>query len=967
MKFIHILHILIVRFTYFTMNKLKGDTYEYSVRNLFSKTETIWLWQEVPESVLRKIGYIGDWNEYRINKRTNKINNLPDLGCDLILFSNNKYCCIQCKNYESRNVTLNDLGTFYFLIYKYNLIGKVFYSKSISRNILDHKNIKIISDGYAFDDKIQYIKQPLINLKYNFPMNKLNEKLLNNPYYYQVDAYNELKNKNRTILQLPCGMGKTLIGIMLAKDYKQIIILSPLKAHAKQNLNRYQNELSNYNGLLVNSDNIGTRNTIKIKNFIHRNDDIILSFTYQSCDILIDIIKLLNNYIIIIDEFHNLSYNEITTYTPLSNLLNNIEYKILFMSATPRLYDDDENEIINYKIFGNIDYSFDMGKAIKENYICDYNIYLPDISKKIIETGVKEIFNINDFTADEQIIIKAKYILRASYEIGNKKCIIYLSSHDECNKFVSILNKLNRDYFYNNDIFIDTIISDTSDNKRDEIINTFKQHNGKAFICSIRILDECIDIVECDSIFITKPSENKTRNIQRLCRANRKDFNNPNKISSIYLWCDEWKDCVHMIQHLKDYESSFSVDKVKIFDHTSTKNLCEKSRNNKVDYTVLDNLIIGIKKSPDWVERLDQVKKYINENKKRPSITDKNLEIKSLGIWLSNQTSHLKRNEYTMTNSIIKESWLKFIEEYKQYFNTTEEIWLENYNKLLSYLDKNNKRPSSKSKDKKIKFLGKWLVQQQINFKNNKFSKNQLSIWNNFVNKYKIYLEYDKESLEEKWVNKLNEVKLYIDKNKTKPSRTSTNKEIKSLGIWINRQQNNYRDKKCIMKIEHIRTLWDKFIDDYQEYFLSNEEQWYINIDKLKNYIDIYKSRPSSRNEDREIHLLASWYDEQNKIYSKELGIMKDIKIRTVWSIFLENYKHILIPKKEKWFISLDKLINYLDIYNTLPSLSNKDKEIKILAEWYVRNKYYYKTNKKAMHHEKNRIAWDQFIEKYKL
>ena len=65
------------------------------------------------------------------------------------------------------------------------------------------------------------------------------------------------KNNDRGILSLPCGTGKTYTSYLISKNYNQIVILSPLKEFAKQNLTKYVEYGYEYNTLLVDSD--GTR------------------------------------------------------------------------------------------------------------------------------------------------------------------------------------------------------------------------------------------------------------------------------------------------------------------------------------------------------------------------------------------------------------------------------------------------------------------------------------------------------------------------------------------------------------------------------------------------------------------------------------------------------------------------------------------------------------------------------------
>jgi hypothetical protein len=91
--------------------------------------------------------------------------------------------------------------------------------------------------------------------------------------------------------------------------------------------------------------------------------------------------------------------------------------------------------------------------------------------------------------------------------------------------------------------------------------------------------------------------------------------------------------------------------------------------------------------------------------------------------------------------------------------------------------------------------------------------------WTNFINddKYKEYF-LDNDIV---WYNTLEKVKKYIDENKKRPSCMSKDKEIKTLGVWISTQQNNYKTKSYIMSSEEIYNQWTDFINDdkYKEYF----------------------------------------------------------------------------------------------------------------------------------------------------
>lgn len=61
-----------------------------------------------------------------------------------------------------------------------------------------------------------------------------------------------------------------------------------------------------------------------------------------------------------------------------------------------------------------------------------------------------------------------------------------------------------------------------------------------------------------------------------------------------------------------------------------------------------------------------------------------------------------------MKNKEIYDKWTSFINEpkYEQYLLSNEDIWLNNLKYLKNYINKNNKKPSTKYENKDIKSLG---------------------------------------------------------------------------------------------------------------------------------------------------------------------------------------------------------------------------------------------------------------------
>jgi DNA repair protein RadD len=69
-----------------------------------------------------------------------------------------------------------------------------------------------------------------------------------------------------------------------------------------------------------------------------------------------------------------------------------------------------------------------------------------------------------------------------------------------------------------------------------------------------------------------------------------------------------------------------------------------------------------------WFNNLKLVEDYIIENNKRPSIHDKDIEIKKISSWIFTQQKNYLKNEYIMKDNKIKKHWEEFIKKFEQYF-----------------------------------------------------------------------------------------------------------------------------------------------------------------------------------------------------------------------------------------------------------------------------------------------------------
>ena len=304
-------------------------------------------------------------------------------------------------------------------------------------------------------------------------------------------------------------------------NFSKIIIISPLREFANQNLKKFIEYGYNSQSLLVDTD--GERNLDNIKEIIKKNKRLLISTTYKSMDLIKDCLDLFENVLFIIDEFHNLSKANINNIDNDIYKLLKSNHKILFMSATPRIYDieNDEEEYDVNELFGEIVYKMDFKDAISNKYITDYKIWLPSIHENNEE--MNEELSIYDI--EDDIRNRCNYLYSCILNNHSRKIIIYCKDLNDMNKMMDTMKILNNYYLIEIDIY--GINCEASENYRKEIMNKFANNNDKIqLLFNIKILNECIDIPSCDSIYISYPPHNKITIIQRINRTTRIDKNN---------------------------------------------------------------------------------------------------------------------------------------------------------------------------------------------------------------------------------------------------------------------------------------------------------------------------------------------------------------------------------------------------------------------------------------------------------
>ena len=679
-----------------SFNKIHATDYEHYCIKYHQENyenQITYHWSNIPEMFLQESGFITDSNKTRmqrmLDKKNGKINSIQEYGLDgmskEMINGKPSYSGLQMKLYE-RTLTGNDLGTYWQVI-----LCRLFIKSKLARGHLYHSSkLEInLSDDIKNTDGIITSTQ----IKNPFLKNAIVSKTKLEKDFVLKDYQKEaIKILNKTLwfgirlLNIPCGMGKTVICAHHLKDtdYKTILMASPLKIHAKQLLDRVKQFLPNHKTLLLDSDTGGSRDFKDIEKIIKGKS--LISATYKSAEDLFgqlfndeesdddsdsdtdsddsecdsdadsecdsdadDKPKYdLSNSLLIIDEAHNLMNN-----AKFIKLIKKFP-KTLLMTATPPANMDD---IIGCKTI----YKYDMKPAIENKHICGYKFYLPVIEGKEVSIEIpKELKKL-----DDDLCKKGLFIINGMLKTGSRRCIVFLTNTEEYEGFKSAVKEI-MDKYHGLPYWINFIFSDTTQKNREQILSDFQKKEDRLdtikFLCAVRILDEGVDIIKCDSNFITKIGDHTSdiRTLQRICRSNRIDEENVNKVASCFVWCDDLNKTVNMLQLLKNNDIDFNKKICVInsnYDKENTVETIAIVQKQNMDLTKFIN--IKCKSFEEmWTDKKELLFKFCDDNKRCIRSQELYGDYK-LGAWLNSQNRQILSSSSERYIALSKNVYVK--------------------------------------------------------------------------------------------------------------------------------------------------------------------------------------------------------------------------------------------------------------------------------------------------------------------
>ncbi|MDC0545482.1 DEAD/DEAH box helicase family protein [Gammaproteobacteria bacterium] len=535
--------------------KFKGDVFErvtqaylLTLPEYKSKLDKVWLNEEIPQQVLKKL-------------------NLPptDFGIDLVAKTkSNEYWTIQCKFKSTKNaLTYKELSTFSSLSFV--------TAKHISLAIVAHTSTKPIRNRQFLGKVTEIGSGAWRNISEDEWENirktcshKAIRLVKRKPRPHQRQAIKDskrhfLKNKeSRGKLIMPCATGKSLAAFWIAEslEAKKIIVAVPSLSLIKQSLNDWTKEYL-ANGVVpewlcvcsdestgkvdideFNTDtyDLGIPTTTKkqeIVKFLKQRtlSPKIIFTTYQSSPLLATAAKeaRTNFDLAILDEAHKTVGVKSKTF---STLLFEEKIKVkkrLFMTATERVLRGKNDEVASMddpSIYGGSVYTMTFKDAIEQNIISDYKILTIAVSDSEVSNLIEDNRYISS-DIDKSNESSAQYLasgiaLKKTYKKYKIKHAIsfhrsialakqFQAQQDELNKVQSLRPKVENLH----------ISSKKSAGERVELIKEFTQFD-RSLITNARCLTEGVDVPAIDCVMFVDPKQSTIDIVQAAGRALRK-------------------------------------------------------------------------------------------------------------------------------------------------------------------------------------------------------------------------------------------------------------------------------------------------------------------------------------------------------------------------------------------------------------------------------------------------------------
>jgi len=736
------------------MARNDGQAFEHHVVRAHAAEfdHTVWHTSIVPEDDLHKCKIIHNYNFHRLQRIARRRESLKikpvysDYGLDFLAKDKEgNYYAGQCKNYEKKRVTAGHVASFISIVTF--RVGRGFLYTTSNLVVDLREDLQLSRDGPTpiYHRKLpldfeRSVTQPPVVAELDAPLRP-----------YQETAIAALMGEGKKILELGCGLGKTLIAghvLRASPQYKLIICIAPLRISVENLHARLMPFLPRSMPLLVDSDTGGTTDPTIIRSFLNNGGEanLVIFTTFKSMEnVLADIMfdgedadeedadeedadeedadeedvdeedvdeedddneandtKVLKvntkSMLLLVDEVHNM-----TNKDNLVRICNKFENSLLLSATMP--------EELFEKVQATRTYSYGIAEGIRDGYVCDYEVILPCVTVDAEgvpqpDISIPKELSLRDIGNEEQsMMLKALFLAKGMLAKGSRRCFVYMKSCEECDVFNAVFRRVCETY-HGLSLWCEKINTTVSCVKRREIMDGFQtaRTHDLYIITSVRILDEAVDIPACDSEFITYVGDRSSdiRTVQRLQRGGRLNPEQPFKKNHLFIWAADMAPAINTLTWLREADVNFHK-KIRLMNgnYDGTERAEIKEEEGKQTIAMTQNLSVTcmtIKERWELRRRL-WIAQYEKQGR-TPSLTATSTPEEKRSVqWQSDMRKMMKGHKaLTLTPDRIAilnatKGWLW---EEPDAFETQYNLWVRMHTKLGRKLLANSKDADEK-------------------------------------------------------------------------------------------------------------------------------------------------------------------------------------------------------------------------------------------------------------------------------
>jgi superfamily II DNA or RNA helicase len=411
-------------------------------------------------------------------------------------------------------------------------------------------------------------------------------------YQHEIIAKSceHFQHESKGILNLVCGLGKTLISLWIAQGIHSDTILigipnTELLTHWTQVIRMIFKDVA----LLVVKGGV---NIEMIKQFLIMEQSACIVLTTYSSSHKVYTASQHANFTFdlkILDEAHHLTTPDLNVNSDAKTYVQTLNIptkKQLALTATLKQLENVSgtgvivsNDDVDY--FGKVIDKKGLLWGINNQIICDYAIQTIVTNETQLENQFMK-FNIMDDN-DKRLFLSAFASLKSIFDGNSHHLLIYSNSKCSSRKLTTYINLLIDDaYFDIPNIYMSNYDGDMKQNKKRHILNKFESSQYGIISC-VYCLNEGWDFPVLDGVVFSENMASIIRILQAALRASRKNKNEPNKISKIILPIltrdDDWlengenpdlKKVIEII-HQMGVEDETIFQKIKVFKMNTEK------------------------------------------------------------------------------------------------------------------------------------------------------------------------------------------------------------------------------------------------------------------------------------------------------------------------------------------------------------------------------------------------------------